>query len=118
MVRPKEADREQVRTKQLKVRLKPLQYERWAVGASREGQSLADWVRMVCDRAAMGHGDVGSLAADNRRLREACEIFQRYGLPPHDESGESEWRRAIELYRIAVARDGEAIRVRDVWGFE
>jgi hypothetical protein len=45
--------------------------------------------------------ELANVLAESERLREACSLFAKYGLPPHDASGQAEWRRAITLSRVA-----------------
>lgn len=52
MARPREGDRDVVRTVVVKVRVRPLQHKRWVERANREGVPLSTWIRMVVDRAA------------------------------------------------------------------
>ena len=39
--------------------------------------------------------EADALRKEVERLREACWIFQTYGLPPNDVSGSAEWKRAL-----------------------
>lgn len=55
-------------------------------------KSLAMDMAAIADERNRLHDEVA-------RLKEACDIFRRYGLPPHDVSGLSEWNRACNLIR-------------------
>jgi len=52
MPRPKEEDRNFVRSEVVKLRLRPPQLIRWTAAAIKQGMSLAEYIRTVVDRQA------------------------------------------------------------------
>ena len=52
MVRPREIDRELVRSVSVLVRVRPSQRERWRMAARKGGESLSEWIRRELDRAS------------------------------------------------------------------
>ena len=52
MPRPKEEDRNFVRSEVVKLRLRPPQLIRWTAKAKEQGVSLAEWIRATMDRDA------------------------------------------------------------------
>ena len=52
MVRPREADRDFVRSVKVELRVRDHQRRRWQEAAKRHGLSLSDWARFHLDRAA------------------------------------------------------------------
>lgn len=60
------------------------------------------WAYLTCDDKTVLDeiaDDYDRLQAENQRLKEACEIFSRYGLPPEDVSGVAEWNRATSILK-------------------
>ena len=52
MARPREVDRDVVRTVVVRMRVRPRQRRAWEAKARQHGLSLSEWLRAVADRAA------------------------------------------------------------------
>ena len=52
MSRPREEDRELIRSRGVLVKLRPREHERWVLRAKGEGIALSQWIREVVNRAA------------------------------------------------------------------
>jgi hypothetical protein len=52
MNRPPLTDRSRVRSERLVMRLRPIERERWIAEAKSAGMSLAEWIRVECNKAS------------------------------------------------------------------